>query len=403
MRKDTRPARAEDGRPLRPGQLPKLEFAHPESAENEMRSFSAPPLSGGLLHMVQALLGERARPTTPQAQALAHFFEEDRKPSDTLIAAETGSGKTLAYLLPALQRLHESRAATEHADRAHVRSGGDAWLMPRCVVLAPTHELARQIAEVAKSLCHDASHKLRVACMSTPVWDANLDRDLARLRECADGQDVGPAPTSPDVLVATPGRLLEVCVEDQGATQESSRHAARRCVSLRNVQTLVVDEADTLLDRGFEPDTTRILRAVRQADHPVALDTIFATATIPRTLTEYFGAHHPRLTTLASPALHRLPKKLSATFVDPGSSKHLAVLKELFRIFTTPGLERDRVLIFCDRRTGVRQLSSYLDARGVECVSRTCARVADAPGTWPSRARPTAGTPALTPSCSASS
>ena len=187
--------------------------------------------------MVHELLGERARPTTPQAQALAHFFSRQtssRSAQHTLIAAETGSGKTLAYLLPLLQRLHETRAKTEHADLRHVRAGAAlVQIMPRSIILAPTHELARQIAEVAKVLCHDASHKLRVACSSKPSFSVTIKNDLAHLSELSVSTDeYHGAPLSPDVLVTTPAFIAEHMDDD---------------LSLRHVQMLVIDEADTCL------------------------------------------------------------------------------------------------------------------------------------------------------------
>ena len=195
----------------RPGELPALEFAQALVPAETKTQFTSPPLSHGLLRMVHGILGERARPTTPQAQSLAHFFSPRHGTArHTLIAAETGSGKTLAYLLPVLQRLHQSRSHTEHADIRHVQGGFEPCIMPRALVLAPTHELARQISEVAKVLCHDASHKLRVACSSKPAFSTTLQADLARLARLASSSETwNGAPISPDVLVSTPSFVAE--------------------------------------------------------------------------------------------------------------------------------------------------------------------------------------------------
>ena len=340
----------------RPGELPALQFSHAQVPEAMSRSFTSPPLSPGLVRMVHELLGERARPTTPQAQALAHFFSRQtssRSAQHTLIAAETGSGKTLAYLLPLLQRLHETRAKTEHADLRHVRAGAAlVQIMPRSIILAPTHELARQIAEVAKVLCHDASHKLRVACSSKPSFSVTIKNDLAHLSELAvsTGEYHG-APLSPDVLVTTPAFIAEHMDDD---------------LSLRHVQMLVIDEADTLLDEGFRTLTQKILR-----ETPGESAHVFVTATIPRSMRMYLDDAYPSLVTLASPHLHHLPQRLSVMFVDPGGNKDLAVVKELFRVFTTPGCEKDQVLIFRDKRSGVESLSRFLHARNVDHVAWT--------------------------------
>ena len=349
---------------LRPGELPKLDFTNPEAPGAASGAFESPPLSRGLLGMLQALLGVRARPTTPQAHALAHMFSDGwgprPAPAATLIAAETGSGKTLAYLLPLLQKLHDTRALTEHADRRHA-ARSKPRLMPRAVVLAPTHELARQIAGVAKALSHHPEHKLRVACTSTPGYEGALERDLARLGE------TGGAPASPDVLVATPGRLVELCADVAPPAGMSA--PSWRPLSLRNLQSVVIDEADTLLDKGFGPTTHALLAALAPIN--VRVDVVFVSATIPKTLSEYLDEHYSVRTTLASPQLHSLPEKLRATFVDPGSDRHLAVLREILRVFTTPGSERDQILIFRDRRGGVEGLAAYLRERNVDVVALT--------------------------------
>lgn len=363
----------------RAGELPALEFDTPAAAHDGERAFRAPPLSEGLLSMVHALLGRRARPTRPQSQALAHFFDTPRRAGATVVAAETGSGKTLAYLLPVLQLLHTTRAAHEHADYAAVAAGAAPRLMPRAVVLAPTHELARQIAEVAKALCHHAEHKLRVDCTSTRLFDERAARAFAQLEGyAAAAHDVAApahhgAPLSPDVLVTTPKRLRELC---------DTQH--RTPVSLANAQAVVVDEADTLLDEGFRPDTTAVLDAVRAARDA---EVLFATATIPRSVTAYLDAAFPTRTTLASPHLHKLPARLTARFVDPGGSKDMAILKELFRIFTTPTCADDQVLIFRDRRTSVEQLSRFLRERNVDHVAFTGDADARADRTDPRLAR----------------
>lgn len=301
--------------------------------------------------MVHTLLGAQAKPTTPQAHSLAYFFQGS--PSQhTILAAETGSGKTLAYLLPVLQALHTTRATTEHADLARVQAGHAPRILPRALVLAPTHELARQIADVAKALCHDPTHKLRVACSSKPAYATQLHRDVAELSARAEAfTSESRAPLSPDVLVSTPSFLNEY---------------AGRLLAWDNVQALVVDEADTLLDSGFRAATQRLMDEV-----PVSARHLYVTATIPQSMRAFLAERYTDLHVLASPHLHRLPLRLKALFVDPGGNKDLAVLKELFRVFTSPGCEQDQILIFRDKRSGVEQLSQYLAARHVDHVAFT--------------------------------
>ncbi|WFD23946.1 RNA helicase [Malassezia equina] len=335
----------------RPGELPPLTFDSPTAPNDQQRMFSAPPLSPALVDRVHALLGEQAKPTTPQAHSLAYFFQGSSS-KHTILAAETGSGKTLAYLLPVLQALHTSRSATEHADLARVRAGHAPRILPRALVLAPTHELARQISDVAKALCHDASHKLRVACSSKPAYAAHLYQDVAQLAARAeDPMDVPGAPISPDVLVSTPSFLNEY---------------SERLLAWDNVQALVIDEADTLLDMGFRPATQRLMD-----DMPASAQHMYVTATIPQSMRTFLEERYKDLHILASPHLHRLPPRLKAMFVDPGGNKELAVLKEIFRVFTAPGCDKDQILIFRDKRRSVEQLSQYLAARRVDHVALT--------------------------------
>lgn len=337
----------------RPGELPPLLFESPAATQvSRSAAFTSPPLSSGLLHMVHQLLGPRATPTTPQAQALAHFANP-RHARTTLLAAETGSGKTLAYLLPTLQMLHESRATNEYADVQRVRGGADARILPRAVILAPTHELARQIAEVAKVLCHDMSHKLRVACSSKPAYISALRADLDRLRAWAEGDaPLQGAPVSPDVLVTTPAFLNEY---------------GGRVIELAHTEVAVVDEADTLLDDGFRAATESVLQQLSFHD----AERVFVTATIPRSMRRYLDETYTDMAVLASPHLHHLPARLKAMFVDPGGNKDMAVLKQIFRIFTAPDMHDDQILIFRDKRDGVERLAEYLRARNVDVVALT--------------------------------
>jgi len=138
---------------------------------------------------------------------------------DCLVQAKTGTGKTLAFLLPALQNLLEAK----DLDRSYVG----------ILVLAPTRELAQQIA--------DECDKLTSAC--SPPLECHIavggSKKTVHLNKFLKGK--------PTVLVATPGRLIDYLSED----------AARQ--KLSKVRCVVLDEADRMLDAGFAPDLRRIL------------------------------------------------------------------------------------------------------------------------------------------------
>ena len=132
---------------------------------------------------------------------------------DILGSAETGTGKTAAYLLPLLQRLLAA-SARGHALRA--------------LILVPTRELALQVAEQADAL--SAQTDLRFVAIFGGV---PLSAQTTALRRGA------------EIVIATPGRLLD--------------HAARKNIAFASLQTLVLDEADRMLDVGFLPDIRRIV------------------------------------------------------------------------------------------------------------------------------------------------
>ncbi len=133
---------------------------------------------------------------------------------DILGSAETGTGKTAAYLLPLL-----------HIFLTSPRNGHTV----RALVLVPTRELALQVAEQAQVLCKHTD--LRVTAVYGGVGLGNQAKALQR---------------GADVVIATPGRLLD--------------HVARRNISFRSLQVLVLDEADRMLDVGFLPDIRRIMQ-----------------------------------------------------------------------------------------------------------------------------------------------
>ncbi|MBI4671380.1 MAG: DEAD/DEAH box helicase [Chloroflexi bacterium] len=137
---------------------------------------------------------------------------------DILGSAETGTGKTAAYLLPAIQKLLAQNAPAQIAPHAL-----------RVLVLVPTRELALQVNEQAEALCKHTD--LRVAPIYGGVGMVNQEQALKRRT---------------DIIIATPGRLQD--------------HIQRGHVSFKDLQILVLDEADRMLDVGFLPAIRRIVR-----------------------------------------------------------------------------------------------------------------------------------------------
>ena len=186
-------------------------------------SFSSLGLSEPLLRAI----GEQGYqiPTPIQAQAIPSVLSG----RDVLGCAQTGTGKTAAFALPIIQRL---------AQGARVRA-------PRALVVSPTRELAQQIADDFRAYGRHVS--LSGAVIYGGVSQVNQVSAMRR---------------GPDILVATPGRLLDLI--------------AQRHIDLAHVSVLVLDEADRMLDMGFLPDVRRIVAAV-----PVERQTLLFSATMP--------------------------------------------------------------------------------------------------------------------------
>ncbi|TCD65892.1 RNA helicase [Steccherinum ochraceum] len=282
-------------------------------------TFASPPLLPGLLASVKSVLGEEARPTAIQALALKHIVKEQDVKEDEgegekewkqfLLASETGSGKSIAYLLPVLQGLKQA----ELARQSHPPPPTDApkrAMNPRALILAPTHELSRQLAGFAKSLLHEV--KLRVVCSSranvssAPTATARAAQmastfsgsssDSGEGEFTVDGRGAGEG-RDVDVLVGTPTKVLEM-VHGRGwdwvrrlkKKMEEERGSAiaeddaefvgmveRRVwtvgepeAGLANVEWVVIDEADVLLDPDFQESTRKLLADIAAArGHPV--------------------------------------------------------------------------------------------------------------------------------------
>ncbi|MBE0476137.1 MAG: DEAD/DEAH box helicase [Coriobacteriia bacterium] len=146
-----------------------------------------------------------ADPTAVQREAIPHVLAG----SDLVGVAQTGTGKTAAFVLPMLQRIPPRRGV-------------------RALIVTPTRELALQIAEVVRAASHRTGHRAAVI-----IGGVGMQPQVDRLRRGV------------DVVIACPGRLLDV--------------HSRGAVDLSRVETLVLDEADRMLDMGFWPDVRRIL------------------------------------------------------------------------------------------------------------------------------------------------
>lgn len=245
-------------------------------------------------------------PTPIQLQAIPHVM----RGCDLLACAQTGTGKTAAFALPLLHRLSEPGRAR--------RTG------PAVLVLAPTRELALQISESF------VSYGRNLTCRSAAIFGG-----------VSQGAQVAALRRGVDILVATPGRLLDLM--SQG------------CVPLGNVETLILDEADRMLDMGFIEPIRRIL-----AKLPAKRQNLMFSATMPAPIAA-----------LAQQIL-RDPVKVSvapvSSTVDTISQWVLFVRQKdkrslLREVLRDPSLTR--AIVFTRTKAGANRVARDLDDAGV--------------------------------------
>src|ERR687883_1805104 len=217
-------------------------------------------------------------PTPIQAQAIPHVLAR----RDVLGIAQTGTGKTAAFTLPMLTLLETGRARGR---------------MPRTLIPEPTRGLAAQVEESFER--YGVNHRLNVALIIGGVSFGDQDMKLAR---------------GTDVLIATPGRLLD--------------HFERGKLLLTGVELLVIDEADRMLDMGFIPDIERICKLL-----PFTRQTLFFSATMPPEITRLSEAflHNPVQVEATRPAttVSTTSQQLVGASGDPKEKR--ATLRRLLR------------------------------------------------------------------------
>ncbi|HUP87911.1 MAG TPA: DEAD/DEAH box helicase [Longimicrobiales bacterium] len=269
-----------------------------------MNDFAPLGLRPELLKALTSLGYEEATPI--QQEAIPHILAG----RDLLGQAATGTGKTAAFALPILQNLETHRRNTE----------------PVALVLAPTRELAVQVAEAF----HRYGRELGVRVL--PIYGGQPI--VRQLRELDRGVDV---------VVATPGRALD--------------HIGRGTLKLDKLRTLVLDEADEMLDMGFAEDIEAIL-----SEAPKERQTILFSATLP-----------PRIGALTRKYL-RNPVNISIEREDTAAGEMPLVRQTAYivqRAHKLAALGRildveapEAAIVFCRTRTEVDQLTEALNGRG---------------------------------------
>ncbi|TKA81306.1 ATP-dependent RNA helicase mrh4, mitochondrial [Cryomyces minteri] len=319
---------------------------------------------------IPALLGSDTRKV--RRRNSMHKSEEMEQ---FLLAAETGSGKTLAYLLPvvdAIKRAEVEDTRAEERERAQkeVQSRKNPFELespplsnephsttgrPRAIILLPTSELVAQVGSLVKSLSHTV--KFRSALIS-----ASFTGQVIRNRLFS--------PNGIDVLISTPHLLSSIAESDPNV--------------LSRVTHLVIDEADSLLDRSFSPLTSAIIDKAT----PSLQQLILCSATIPRSLDSFLRKRFPDIRRLVTPNLHAIPRRVQLGVVDVDKepyrgNKNLACADTIWSIGKTaeehsstyPGedahenVDVKRIIVFVNEREKTLEVAEHLLSKGIDAVA----------------------------------
>jgi len=289
-----------------------LEATENSAAQLPDISFGSLDLAPSLMRGIEGLGFEKCSPI--QAQILPHTLEGH----DAIGKAQTGTGKTAAFLI------------TLFNDLLNNPIEGERYLAePRAVILAPTRELVMQIADDARQL-----GKYTGVSTVTLIGGADYAKQLAKVNDRVT-----------DIVVATPGRLIDFI--------------QRGDMYLDRVESLVLDEADRMLDMGFIPQVKRIVRSTpRKEDR----QTLLFSATFSQDIINL-----AQQWTFDPITVEIEPERVATENVDQRvylleSRDRLNVLK---RILAMP--EATSVIVFANRRDVVRKVHERLQRQGLDC------------------------------------
>ena len=256
-------------------------------------------------------------PTPIQAGAIPAALEG----RDVLGIAQTGTGKTAAFVLPMISKLARGRARAR---------------MPRSLVLAPTRELAAQVAENFDTYAKHVklTKALLIGGVSFKEQDALIDKGV-------------------DVLIATPGRLLD--------------HFERGKLLLTGIEIMVVDEADRMLDMGFIPDIERIFNLT-----PFTRQTLFFSATMAaeiERITNTFLAAPERIEVARQATASETIDQHVVVYTPTRKDRAAKEKRELLRaLIDREGAACSNAIVFCNRKADVDVVAKSLAKYGYDAA-----------------------------------
>jgi ATP-dependent RNA helicase RhlE len=253
-------------------------------------------------------------PTPVQAQSLPPGL----KGLDVVATAQTGTGKTLAFLLPIIVKLTSGNAPKDNRKGSPIRA----------LILAPTRELAQQISDSFSKIAAGAQLSSAVV-----VGGLSEQTQLHTLRRGA------------QIVIATPGRLEDFL--------------SRRLIDLSNVSTVVLDEADRMLDMGFAPAIEKILALL-----PKTRQSLFFSATMDKTVERLIQRHSSNPVRVAVQGSHaRTPAEVDLHVYEVESDRKLELLRHIL------SKEEGSFLVFARTKHATDRLAKRLSASSIRAVA----------------------------------
>ena len=313
-----------------PSQTSKLQqqkstTTRPRKKKWQLADFPVEPVPGKVrfhdmnipLAVMHAIAEQNFRYCTPiQAESLPHLLEGQ----DLVGHANTGTGKTAVFLITILSRLLKSKHATTGKHE-------------QALIIAPTRELVIQIGKDGRQLSKYTNIRIAAVYGGT---DYQKQMDFIQKKQC-------------DIIVATPGRLLDFCT--------------KKVIKLNNCHTLVIDEADRMLDMGFIPDVRRIVGRLPEKEQR---QTLMFSATITEEVKRLAYQWCTKPVSVSIEAEQMAVESVDQRVYLVTSEEKYPILYNLIK-----KNEGNRIAVFANQKVEARKLHERLLRNGVNCTLLT--------------------------------
>jgi superfamily II DNA/RNA helicase len=246
-------------------------------------------------------------PTVIQSMAIPQIL----KGLDVFCAAQTGTGKTLAYLLPILHTLWE-----DQKNPSYRRRGQRA----RALILVPTRELSYQIKVIIDKLASQVQPDTKVFCLTGG-------------KKLSEGKEFNELNPGLDLLISTPDRFL--------------KHLTKKHLYFDDTKFIVIDEADSLLDKPLDEEIFKIVESLKQKKQNKSNQTqiIVVSATITKPLVSFISMQFLNMIQVTTYQVHHILPNLKQNFIKV---PHFQKKEKLLQILKDPENYRKQTIIFCN-------------------------------------------------------